>query len=966
MDYMKLDIQLFAYYDGDVTIRVKADTKEFEQGLDKMQDTSKKAGSTIKNIVAGLGITKLISKGMQVISSSVDDAVKRVDTLNNFPKVMKSLGISAEDSSKAINKMSDKLAGLPTTLDQGASAVQRFTSYNGDVKKSTDIFLAVNNAILAGGASAEAQASALEQLTQAYTKGKPEANDWKILMQAMPAQLKQVANTMGYTSTAIGGDFYEALQKGEISMDDFMDTMIKLNKEGGKGFDSFSKQAKVGTEGIATSMKVAKTQVVKGVADIITGLDKGLKKSGTSISKIFADLGKGAKQALDKVATALSKINFAKLINTIKTLIPVLGSLTAGFVAYNAVLKAIEIKSAITNFASLTKQFITMIPAMTGANASMVALNTTISISPIGLLIAGVAGLATGLVLLGQHTDEYIKKANEQTKANREVMKSQEDANKEMQKTIDNGGSETQYYKNLQAELKTIVDENGKIKEGYEDRAKVITGILKDALGVEVDIVDGVIKNYKEYNNQIDKTIVKKKAQIVLNAQEEQYTEAIKNQLKYQKQVAEANKEIEKWQRKINEAKQKQSTLDPLANKAEFEALTNDINQYQGYLSKKQEQYNTAKAITDEYTTDIAVYEQNLKNFQSGNYDAMIQDMNGYVAKLSESNQKKKEALDADIVTEETTLANLKALKKQTNSDIYNDQIAAHEQTLEQYKKERADLETKIVEDRNTWLVGTQQTLTELSGQKIKFEDLGNGFVQSYVNGQTAGQPVAYENLEEFGKNIQSKLSKNTDISSEEAKKLIKKYSTKLSDSDSKEKAKKSTKEIGKAQIEGIESQKGRFVNAGQNSAQGVVDGATSPASLKKLRNAGVKMGNAVEEGYKSATKTHSPSRLFIELAKYIPAGIAIGIDKNSDTAVDSVKSMVDEMYSEMERTVDLETAKVMTSVQTSGTYQVAMSGSPTFNLSDNSTDRIVLEADGRKLAEVVNTHNRNREVAKA
>ena len=147
---IKLDIQKFS--DGKIVIDTELNSKNFERGLTKMQDTTKSAGTSIKSIVAGLGITKLIGMAMSEISSSIDGAVARVDTLNNFPKVMSNLGIGAEEAEKSINKMSDKLAGLPTTLDQGAMAVQRFTSANGDVQKSTDIFLALNNAILAGGA----------------------------------------------------------------------------------------------------------------------------------------------------------------------------------------------------------------------------------------------------------------------------------------------------------------------------------------------------------------------------------------------------------------------------------------------------------------------------------------------------------------------------------------------------------------------------------------------------------------------------------------------------------------------------------------------------------------------------------------------------------------------------------------------------------------------------------------------
>lgn len=298
MDYMKLDIQLFS--DGKVVIDTELNTKNFENGLSKMKSTSQKAGTTIKNIVAGLGIAKLVSVAMNQISASIDGAVARVDTLNNFPKVMSNLGIGAEEAQKAIDKMSDKLAGLPTTLDQGAMAVQRFASVNGNVAKSTDIFLALNNAILAGGASSEIQASALEQLSQAYAKGKPDMMEWRTAMMAMPAQLKQVSTAMGYVSTDQLG---EALRSGEVSMDEFMAKITEMNEKGIAGFQSFEEQAKNSTGGIKTAITVAKTQVVKGVADIIEALNVRLSDLGLgSVSELIANIGKKAKEGLDIIA----------------------------------------------------------------------------------------------------------------------------------------------------------------------------------------------------------------------------------------------------------------------------------------------------------------------------------------------------------------------------------------------------------------------------------------------------------------------------------------------------------------------------------------------------------------------------------------------------------------------------------------------------------------------------------------
>lgn len=285
---------------GRLTYETKLDTSGYQKGINNIANTTKKAGSTIKNIVVGLGITKLISASINTIRNSVDDAVSRFDTLNNFPKVMSNLGISSEKAEKSIKKMSDKLAGLPTTLDQGAQAVQRFTSANGDVEKSTDIFLALNNAIIAGGAPTEQQAAAMEQLSQAYAKGKPDMMEWRTAMSAMPAQLKQVAEAMGYVSA---DELGEALRRGEVSMDEFMDTIVRLNEEGINGLSNFEEQARNATDGIATALTVAKTQIVKGVSDIIEALDVKLEKLGIGkLGDVIAKAGKKAKAGLDEIA----------------------------------------------------------------------------------------------------------------------------------------------------------------------------------------------------------------------------------------------------------------------------------------------------------------------------------------------------------------------------------------------------------------------------------------------------------------------------------------------------------------------------------------------------------------------------------------------------------------------------------------------------------------------------------------
>lgn len=238
-------------------------------GLSKTSDKTANAVSKgfnfIKASIVGTGIGVLLHQ----ITGGLDDAISRVDTLNNYSRTMSNLGIGAEASEKSINRLSDALLGLPTRLDDAVSSVQRFASANSNIEASTEMFLAMNNAILAGGASSQVQANAVEQLSQAYAKNKMEMQEWRSIMMAMPAQLKQVALAMDFSTTEELG---ESLRNGETSMNDFMLTMIRLNQQGVNGFQSFEQQARNATGGIGTSITNVKTAFTRGMADIMDAI----------------------------------------------------------------------------------------------------------------------------------------------------------------------------------------------------------------------------------------------------------------------------------------------------------------------------------------------------------------------------------------------------------------------------------------------------------------------------------------------------------------------------------------------------------------------------------------------------------------------------------------------------------------------------------------------------------------------
>lgn len=292
---------------GNVIFRFTGDTSQLNNSINSLSKSVGGAFEKVGKTIAG------ISAGMVAGLSS---AINRFDTLNNYPKVLSNLGIGGEEAKESINELSKAIDGLPTSLNDAALGVQRLVAKNKDVKKSTKYFTALNDAIVAGGTPAQLQASAIEQLTQAYTKGKPDMMEWRTLMMAMSGQLDQVAQAMNMVST---NELYDALKTGRISMDDFMDTLVELDEKGVGAYQSFSEQARNSTDSIGTAIVNVKNRVQKGFASMLESINKASKDTSLgSISDNINKLSKALQYLLDWFGQALKgNRNFTRMIENI-------------------------------------------------------------------------------------------------------------------------------------------------------------------------------------------------------------------------------------------------------------------------------------------------------------------------------------------------------------------------------------------------------------------------------------------------------------------------------------------------------------------------------------------------------------------------------------------------------------------------------------------------------------------------
>ena len=340
-------------YDGSITFDTHVDTggfssgtgdinKEFSsirkgatsaaEGVNQLPDALDETSSStsrLADIVKGGGVFKLIEKGMDAVVSSLDSAIDRYDTMNRFPMMLQQMGYGADEADAAVQRLSEGIQGLPTTLDSVVSNAQRLTILTGNLDSAVDTTLALNNAFLASGAGSDGAARGLEQYIQALSRGKFEAEEWKTMQETMGLALNRIAESFGYAGESAQNDLYAALQNGEITFSQFNSRLIQLNS----GVGGFADLAKTSSTGIKTAWTNMGTAMVRGTTTIIEALDKGLSETKfESIQNVIETTGEAIEGAMNLAAPAIELVASHADVLAVS-----LGALTVAYGANKAV-----------------------------------------------------------------------------------------------------------------------------------------------------------------------------------------------------------------------------------------------------------------------------------------------------------------------------------------------------------------------------------------------------------------------------------------------------------------------------------------------------------------------------------------------------------------------------------------------------------------------------------------------------
>ena len=374
------------------------------------------------------------------------------------------------------------------------------------------------------------------------------------------------------------------------------------------------------------------------IGDALIPTIRDLAEWITNVVEDFNNLDEGTQQAIVKFALFAAGIGpvlmvGGKMLKTFDT------------IGKGAISLGKNVSSAAKTFKTFYNNINPTGVGIGSITGSFKNLGTTILglLSPTNILIGSMAALAVGMFAASEVDKKRIEslgalKGEEKELADQidKTYESYQQMNETKQQAIEDSTNEAQSTRNLWTELQSIVDANGKIKEGYEERAATITGLLSQALGTEIGITDGVIQNYGELQGSIDQTIERMQALALQEGLQESYAEAIRNRASAQQEYNDALALQEEYQGKINdiqsEMNAKQDEWAEAARKGgryaaeaakEQGEYSEQLKIYQEKLDNATESVEKAEEAYKGYNDTIRNYEELQQAIASGSVEAM-------------------------------------------------------------------------------------------------------------------------------------------------------------------------------------------------------------------------------------------------------------------------------------------------------------------------------------------------------
>lgn len=532
----------------------------------------------------------------------------------------------------------------------------------------------------------------------------------------------------------------------------------------------------------------------------------------------------------------------------------------------------------------------------------------------------------------------------EQDQAYKDALRAQHDFTEEQQKVVDRAGevaesygqlkesrekayrdtdSEFQYLSDLVEEYNGLIDKNGEVKGGYEERAEFIIGALAEAMGVERDDIQQNIEQNGKFSDSIYDVIKAKEAEAMIHAGEDAYTEAIKGRTEafqaYQDALGvQAQKEAELTQATEDLARE-EAALDEIRNtypegiQAQEEAVENakvSMQAAQDVYDEASEAVEGAKEAYEGFNSTIENHEGLVSAVMTGDADAIADALSNIKYDFKTAESATKETLEAQVETYRQTYKDMKTAVEQGAPGITQAMVDEAAGMVEKAEAELAKLETTASEAVDNMVVSIEgkEADVQVAGESIgQAFATGNDLVltgsvkksgekagQTYADGAASKKGEAKKSGQTLGSATVSGLGlelvgMNTSGQAAGAQ-FSGGVSSKAGAANSAGRTLGTNAKSGASSVD--------VTSSGSNFAQGFINGIGSlfSAVFEKARQLAQKAWAGLKQGQAEG----SPSKLTYQSGVYFTQGYINGIASQQKTLVSTVKGMVATVIKEL------------------------------------------------------------------
>jgi phage-related minor tail protein len=650
--------------------------------------------------------------------------IRSKDTASSTQEGFALLGYGAKASAEDIKKAKDEVAKLEKNLYYAKEEQKGFNNSTSELTKQKN-------------------ADKIEQYSEALKTAKENLANLESAGKGAKGSIEDLQARF-----AKGGESAKSATSEVLKALFEMDDKVKQNQAGVDLFGTMWED--LGIDGVKALMKINgsadKTKnTMKKIKDIkYDDVEADWASLGRTVqTDVINPIGKSLFPEVKKLCKFTSK-HTDDIIPTLKQI----GVLTT------AIWSGKKATKIVTEIKNLWGAYKSLKAATDAAKISQEGLNTAQKANLWGLVAGLVVGAIGEIWAFSEANDsakqsqeelnEAQEKAKEEIKelkdANDEYVQSKKDAAAEVE-------SEFQYYENLWGELQGIVDQNGKVKKGYEDRAKFITNELSRVTNDEITWNGNVIQSYKDLKGSMDKALESKKALAMLSALEEPYQTAVSGLKSAKNDVTNGYVAKKSAQKDVGLAKAKVTQMSVTGLSPGQTAL-----KYAGWG------FENGK-ISQQY------YQEILKDFQNGeNMYKHFEDLSKSVGRAySEAQNEAKNNLKAKQIEFDKADGKYKEYQKKvvdynTTIQNYENLTAANAKgNTKEIKAAMSDLSNNIV----TYTTGNKAALEQqVNDFRTNAENLRTAYKDG-VEGITKDQT---EEAEELQERAEIELAKYTDM----------------------------------------------------------------------------------------------------------------------------------------------------------------------------------------------------------